>query len=221
MSFGRWLLVHSFSLFLLALLVMLYLFRNELLLDQAFHQLLGQKTVSDSALSKNERASEKSATSAKTNLRQHTAPTYRNKNQPVTQNPLVASDSKPVTQPDLVAVPTLTGSAVSRSNRNADLMRARQAYWDKAYHRSITEYRRLIEQNRDNPDYLGELGNVYYTLNDDQHAAQMYYQAALLFIQHRQPQHARSLLAPITALDRELGDRLKSQLARNAYQRVK
>ncbi len=211
MSFGRWLLVHSFSLFLLALIILLYLFRSELLLDQAYRQLLSLDPVPVTALSKNGKKPVKAEKSPKATRRQPSTPTYGNKHR-VTQKRPVASSEKPATHPDLVAVPTVKGQAAPQPKRDADLMRARQAYWDKDYHRAISEYRRLIEQNKDNPDYLGELGNVYYTLNDDQRAAQMYYQAAMLFIQHRQPQHARSLLAPITALNRELGDRLKSQL---------
>jgi len=40
MTFGRWLLIHSFSIFLVSLLVLGYLYREELQLEQAYQQLL-------------------------------------------------------------------------------------------------------------------------------------------------------------------------------------
>lgn len=40
MTFGRWLLIHSFSIFLVGVLIFGYLYRDELQLEQAYQQLL-------------------------------------------------------------------------------------------------------------------------------------------------------------------------------------
>jgi tetratricopeptide (TPR) repeat protein len=112
----------------------------------------------------------------------------------------------------LVAVPTLKQPEPLNSPLDGDLVRARKAYWANDYARAIDEYQRLIKRHPQNPDYLGELGNIYYTLNNDQRAAELYFEAAMLFLQQNNEQHARSLLAPITALNRELGERLQQRL---------
>ena len=102
-------------------------------------------------------------------------------------------------------------SAEAQGDKN-QLYLARQAYWDKNYADAIYFYRQLILQDRNNPDYLGELGNIYYSLNDNLNASNLYYQAAVIFINQNQPDRASSLVAPIIAMNRELGEKLKSQL---------
>jgi tetratricopeptide (TPR) repeat protein len=91
------------------------------------------------------------------------------------------------------------------------LMSARQAYWNRDYRTSIDRYRQLLNQQPQNPDFNGELGNVYYAMNDYSRAAQQYYRAALLLLDQDQVEAARQLISPITAMDRALDDRLQSR----------
>ena len=207
MSFGRWLLVHSFSLFMLALLILLYLFRSELQLDKAYRQLMSLPPIEEVA----DRPPVPEADKQPVPVKQGAAGSIRPEqtNTPVNN---AAHNSAP--QQKLVAIPTLSESQQEETRQTGDLIRARKAYWNNDYARAIEEYKRLIRQHPDNPDYLGELGNIYYTLNDDQHAAKLYFQAAMLFVQQNKAQRARSLIAPITAMDRELGERLQHQLER-------
>ncbi len=205
MSFGRWLLVHSFSLFMLALLILLYLFRSELQLDKAYRQLISLPPI--------EQVAKKPATTVDKQEpgKQDTTDDIRPSQ---TNTPVDDSTNRSAPPQELVAIPTLSESRPEETNQTGDLIRARKAYWNNDYARAIDEYKRLIRQHPDNPDYLGELGNIYYTLNDDQHAAKLYYQAAMIFLQQNKRQRARSLIAPITAMNRELGERLQRQLKR-------
>ena len=96
-----------------------------------------------------------------------------------------------------------------------ELFLARQAYWDKNYTVAIGRYQKLIQEDRNNPDYRGELGNIYYALNDYANASQLYYQSGLIFIQQNRPEQARMLVSPMIAMNRELGEKLKSKLREN------
>ena len=216
MSFGRWLLVHSFTLFLLALLVLLYLFRSELQLDKAYQQLTSIQPRPEKAESRaiptREKSPEVTVKTSKSTKMQKAEVAASPKVGKIQKQPDNGS-AKP-TPDNLVAVPTLHKAQPQSTQLDADLIRARKAYWANDYARAISEYQRLIKRYPQNPDYLGELGNIYYTLNNDRHAAELYFQAAMLFIQQNDLQHARSLLAPVTALDREMGERLQKQLNR-------
>ena len=212
MSFGRWLLVHSFSLFLLALLVLMYLFRAELQLEKAYRQLVSLEPQVAEVKKASHAPKPKIPVNTPHRAQKASAPqsAVGKKSQPVQ-----AVETQPISSPDkLVAVPTLKPAQPEGDELDGDLIRARKAYWANDYARAIDEYQRLIQQHPQNPDYPGELGNIYYTLNNDQRAAELYFQAAMLFLQQNDVLHARSLVAPITALDRELGERLKQRLKR-------
>lgn len=110
----------------------------------------------------------------------------------------------------LASIPTVSKQIIQQDER---LMTARKAYWDKNYTLAIRHYQQLIQENNNNPDHLGELGNVYYALNDNQNAASAYFQAALLLLEQKKPQKARLLISPITAMNRELGNQLKQNIS--------
>lgn len=189
MTFGRWLLTHSFSIFLLILIFIGYFYRDQLQLEKAYEQLLMMDVVSESINDSNS----------------------KEKVPPKDIKPDLESPKKENSIVQLESVPT-----ISRNLPDIDilLLSARQAYWDRDYQKAIYKYQQLIQSDNNNPDFRGELGNIYYSLNDYPNASNLYYQAALILIEQNQHERARLLISPITVMNRDLGDRLKHQLYR-------
>ena len=203
MTFGRWLLVHSFSIFLVCLLLLGYVYRDELKLEQAYQQLLNFDSEEQVAVD-----------SAKSDeITPSSEPVIENKDrQLTTESAPKAEISESFTQPsmELQTKPTVSEVIIEQ---DALLFQARQAYWDKNYEQAIQGYQQLIQKEPNNPDYFGELGNIYYSLNDFPNASRHYYQAALVLIQQNKMEQARSLVSPVTAMNRELGDKLRQRMA--------
>ena len=206
MSFGRWLLVHSFSIFLVGLLVLGYFFRGELQLQQVYDQILDLRPPVN-LTAKDETGSEDPVQKTDSQvIGQQTA--EANSQAPEFEQATLPSRQQPT-------LPEPTPTVAESHYIDADLSLARKAYWDRRYDESVNRYRRMIEREPGNVDYLGELGNVYYTLNDYQQAANAYYRAALLLIEQQETMRARQLLSPIIAMDRNLGEQLQKKLSIN------
>lgn len=214
MSFGRWLLIHSFSIFLVGLFLLGYLYRDELQLEQVYQQILSSGKQKVAEVANSDRAETLQSDSK---LGEATAPAIDQKEaDPVGQEP---SESAMMPPQEMVAdsetldflqsTPTVSKTIIELDDL---LFKARKAYWDKDYPLAISYYQQLIEDDGDNPDYIGELGNIYYSINDFENASQLYYQAAIILIAKNRVDQARSLLSPITAMNRELGDKLKQKL---------
>ncbi len=212
MSFGRWLLVNSFTIILLILFFLGYVYRSELQLENAFNQLLNIEPVPSLSLPDSSKPS--------STVKKQEATEQKGSDVKMTSSPVIVEDkeidkvvpSNLTTVPTVSTVPTPKIESVEIQGEINQLYLARQAYWDKNYADAIYFYRQLIQQNRNNPDYLGELGNIYYSLNDNQNASKLYYQAAILFLNHNQRDRAQLLVAPIIAMNRELGEKLKLDL---------
>ena len=210
MSFGRWLLVNSFPIFLLGLFFFGYIFKEELQLENAYQQIFQSSQETEVSLSPGltRPQVEKPQTSDDSDqINTIINPTIDNSGQSVNE-----------TKSSLKTVPTVPAQRLDKPEpdellaTDSRLYLARQAYWDKNYSDAIYLYRQLILENSNNPDYLGELGNIYYSLNDHQNASQLYFQAAMIFIGQNLPDRARLLVAPVIAMNRELGEKLKYQL---------
>lgn len=93
--------------------------------------------------------------------------------------------------------------------RNEMLAAARRAYWNHDLPLAIRHYQALIQAFPNDPDYFGEVGNIYFEQGRNEQAAQAYYEAALLLLargqrtragemvellQKTSPSHAESLL---------------------------
>jgi TolA-binding protein len=208
MTFGRWLLVHSFSIFLVVVLLLGYLYRDELQLQQAYNQLLNLQKPQEVIKTLTQKKEVAASTESEKEQR---------KPEPVVSKPAqtvqpVKPSTIPDKKPELAVQPTIDETVPDQINR---LYNARQAFWDRDYQNAIREYQQLIDQNPLNADYSGELGNVYYVLNDYNNAAELYFRTAQLLLRQGQRDEARQLLAPINAMNRELGDKLKQQLEQN------
>ena len=216
MSFARWLLVHSFSIFIVAAVLLGYIYRDELQLQQAYDQLLQLRPPTETQeavdlVEKPELPFVQSASSQNSEKDESVAAG-------TVEGTISESQTEKVNQPARAVAQVEAVSTLSEESTvyiDEELALARQAYWDQRYDESVARYRRLIDQSPDNVDYIGELGNVLYTVNDYRLAAQTYYQAASILLEQGQPAQARKLLSPITAMDRQLGDKLREKLNLN------
>ncbi len=206
MTFGRWLLVHSFSIFLVVLFILGYIYRDELQLEQAYQQLLNKVPQSENAQVAEQPSEVDTPAPAQVSAPQETV----TPEQIVTETDVSASTEVPQDSLDyLLSTPTVSKTIIELDEL---LFKARKAYWDKDYQTAIFHYQQLIEDDGDNPDYIGELGNIYYSINDFDNAAQLYYQAAIILIAKNRPDQARLLVSPVTAMNRDLGDELRRRL---------
>lgn len=202
MTFGRWLLVHSFSIFLVTLFILGYIYRDELQLQQAYEQLLAKPSKPEN-LESSKPVEEKATEQPSIQATQETPP----------DEPAPPSDEASSIEPAtgfIESTPTISTTII---DLNELLLKARKAYWDKDYALAIQHYKQLIQDDAANPDYRGELGNIYYSLNDYDDAAMHYYQAAQILIRQGKYEQARLLVSPISAMNRDLGDQLKRKLS--------
>jgi len=213
MSLGRWLLIHSLSLFLAAMLLAVWFWRDELDLDRAWDQL---RRVSDSMemplsgeSGGNSASGQETVTAAAGSTPSgpagQSARPQAKAGEPASM-PL-ASSAAPGIPPRGAKVPPDSGS-----NGQSLLQAARKAFWSRDFDRSITLYQRLIDENPDNPDYSGELGNIYYNLNRFDRAADLFHRAGQLLVEQGDLARARQLLPALTSLDREKGRQLQQAI---------
>jgi len=91
---------------------------------------------------------------------------------------------------------------------------ARRAYWNGDRDKAIALYKDLIRESPGEPDFFGELGNIYHELGEKDLAAQAYYQAALILVEKGEDERAERLLEVIENLSPQLGEKLGSRLKR-------
>jgi len=85
--------------------------------------------------------------------------------------------------------------------KNEDLLQqARKAYWNEQLDLAQKFYLAYIEQDPENPDGYGELGNLLSTLGELDEAAKMYQQAADLLIKQGKPEQAEPLLEVLESI---------------------
>lgn len=230
MSFFRFLLVNSFSLLVIVLVLLVWMFRDDLKIQQALDQLAGETsetpldeigpehTPPDVELIQQKQpltqtvvlptANEK-ATSSKNEAAKPAPISSTSRFEPALiekaeSQPVAESINPSISQPKTVASAT--------DQIEAQLVKARNAYWDRQYDQSIEIYQRLVKLTPERAELFGELGNVFYAVNQWEESVAAFYQAASLLIKQGHPEQARQLLPVITALDREKADQLQKLL---------
>ncbi len=210
MSFGRWLLTHSLSLFLVVMLLAAWFWREELELDRAWSQL--RQVGSEMELARSEpqpTLREEQATSVPAVAEATAEPTPTSKDREVSAQ----SDAAPAAEREAAVTPAPANETAARPQTDQQrLMAARKAFWARDFDRAISLYQELIEANPRSPDYLGELGNIYYNLNRFDRAAELFHRAGLLLVELGDRARARQLLPALMSLDRELGKQLQQAL---------
>jgi tetratricopeptide (TPR) repeat protein len=94
----------------------------------------------------------------------------------------------------------------------ATLEEARQAAWKGQWDKAEAAYRQLQQEQPDNFNIHGELGNLYFMQRKGKEAAGAYYQAATLLAAQGYRRDAIRLMQVVQRLDRELGIKLQQEL---------
>jgi tetratricopeptide (TPR) repeat protein len=98
-------------------------------------------------------------------------------------------------------------------NRQELLTQARRAYWNGDIRLALRSYERLIDAYPDQPDYPGELGNIYFEQGARQLAASFYLDSARLLLKRGERSRAEALAEILDALDAGSADELRRWLA--------
>ena len=201
MTLARFLLINSFVIFLVLLIVLVYIFREDLQLSKAYSQFTGN----DMSTEVQAEVPQKESTSK--------APEQINQKPSSLANSVKKPHQVRKKEPNLYKNTHVdTGPLAKQTTNFNHLLQARQAYWDNNFDLSIERYRILIQSQPENADYYGELGNVFYAMKDFQTAAELYYRAAILLQQQGNQTLARQLIQPIMTLNQQLAINLESQL---------
>jgi len=220
MSIGRWLLTNSFFLVAFFLAAVLWLFQDELKLSYAYQQLIGAEALSTPANEVQKVVSESPVSESLVSITENPTPktnalSQEEEKKPVEQvivDPVSATTSLEMQEPVKAAPVDEVAETFSSSQFESTLIQARNAFWDRQYQQSIGYYKELLLQQPNRADLLGELGNVYYAVNQWDDSVSAYFQAAQRLIEQNKPEQARQLLPVITALDRAKADELKQLL---------
>lgn len=92
------------------------------------------------------------------------------------------------------------------------LAAAREAYWLHDYEGAENHYRRLIQLESDNPDWYGELGNMYFAQGQWEQAATAYYEAGIRLLKDGLVVQARQMVNVIRGLNGVGADDLEAQI---------
>ena len=111
--------------------------------------------------------------------------------------------------PTMSSAPAEAGSA----DPGQGLAAAREAFWRNDFAAAERHYRSVIEQQPDNPDVYGELGNLHYQQGQWQQAAEAYFQAAQRLLDRGDRMPAQHLLRILRNLDPERARELESRMS--------
>lgn len=79
---------------------------------------------------------------------------------------------------------------------------------------ALQHYLTLSEQESDNPDVFGELGNVYYARGNFPEAGEAYYEAAVRLLELGKTDQIHYLVRVIEGLSPDSAAKLKQRLVR-------
>ena len=115
-------------------------------------------------------------------------------------------------QPESVAAAaTLLENTAGKSTYEL-LAAAREAYWLHDYDGAENHYRLLLQLEPDNPDWYGELGNLYFAQGQWQQASAVYYEAGVRLLNDGKMQQARQMVDVIRGLNGVEADDLEKQV---------
>jgi hypothetical protein len=124
---------------------------------------------------------------------------------PVVADTLAAAPTPAVEAPVVSTGTVATGAAssavVARVNPYQLLASAREAYWLHDYEQAETIYRELTALEPDNPDWYGELGNMYFSQGKWDESASAYYEAGIRLVKAGRLALASDLVKVIRGLN--------------------
>lgn len=118
----------------------------------------------------------------------------------------------PAPQQPAAEIPGPGEPAPAPETKPASLETARQAAWEGQWDKAEAAYRQLQQEQPDNFNVHGELGNLYFMQRKGKEAAEAYYQAATLLAAQGYRRDAIRLMQVVQRLDRELGIKLQQEL---------
>ena len=95
-----------------------------------------------------------------------------------------------------------TGTDKPAPNTRELWISAREEYHRGNIEGSITNYKQVIANTKDNYDAYGELGNVYLSRGKYREAADAYFEAASILVKQGQTARARRLLPMLKPLEK-------------------
>jgi len=101
---------------------------------------------------------------------------------------------------------------VARVNPYQLLASAREAYWLHDYEQAETIYRELTALEPDNPDWYGELGNMYFSQGKWDESASAYYEAGTRLVKAGRLARARDLVKVIRGLNGSQAQELETMI---------
>lgn len=106
--------------------------------------------------------------------------------------------------------------APARPTLSADLQRdwaaARTAYWQRDLNKAVELYEALAKASPDQPDVLGELGNIYMVMGKRDEAAKTYAAAGDLLVKSATPMAANKALMPLRMLAPDKAEDLRRKI---------
>lgn len=223
MTFARWLLVHSLSICILIMLIIGYFFKDELKLNQAYHQLLNLEPDSIVAQVEN-------------NLNKPNTKVYEPKKRAIssqasnaeatqsTHSDFAKTTQQPANESKVEAHNTTLNTKTTFDNTHLQvnpepvfkddkptksfLYLAREAYWQKEYQKSLNFYKQAIEKEPSSADLYGEVGNVHFGLKQLAPASNFYLMAGELFLKTGQDDRAKEVYDILASISPEKAEKL-------------
>lgn len=127
-------------------------------------------------------------------------------------DPVTESESESEMEPTVAEAPAATVASDDGKSAYESLAAAREAYWLHDYEGAESHYRRLIQLESDNPDWYGELGNMYFAQGQWEQAATAYYEAGVRLLKDGLMVQARQMVNVIRGLNGDGADDLEAQI---------
>ncbi len=210
MTFGRWLLVHSLSISILVMLGVGFFFKDELKLNEAYSQLLQLdestiKNLRDGGVQETKPPIEalEMVEESATQVELSSPPL----SEPVVKEETVAEKQQEKSfEPEVKSESSVISSVI---NEPVDyLLKAREAYWDNEFQYAIELYSAEIKKNPSSPDLYGEIGNIYYGLDNYSAASDYYLKAGELFLQANDDIRAKQIYEILVTISPEKAQQL-------------
>jgi len=197
----HWIACHNVLVVLLVFLIIAIIFREPLFGIKSSSSQQGAIEEPVASVSENTEKKQPEKTPSEKTLEQSepsiVEPRAGSESLPQTINAETADDIQQREQYDFRPPDALPVEDV----KNEDLLQqARKAYWNEQLDLAQKFYLAYIEQDPENPDGYGELGNLLSTLGELDEAAKMYQQAADLLIKQGKPEQAEPLLEVLESI---------------------
>ena len=103
------------------------------------------------------------------------------------------------------------------TNAQKMLRLARDAFWKGDIDEAVEKYTSLIATSGENPDFYGELGNVYYANGKWDDAANMYYEAGVRLVNQKHYGPAMHMVSLLRGLKSDKANLLDETVTKSAW----